>query len=68
MFSSRTGWRLYALVCFGFCIWWTFPADLLLQRLVLAATQETGVRVRYAEGDWTWWEGWVLRDLTVESP
>lgn len=66
--SSRTGWRLYTLVCFCLCVWWTFPSDLLLQRIVLSVARQSGAQVHYAGGDWTWWEGWVLRDLTVESP
>lgn len=66
--SSRTGWRLYTLTCFVLCVWWTFPAELLLQRIVASVARQSGLRVRYAEGEWTWREGWILRDLTVESP
>lgn len=34
----------------------------------MSVARQSGTRVRYAEGEWTWREGWVLRDLTVEIP
>jgi len=34
----------------------------------MSVERQSGVRVRYAQGEWTWWEGWVFRDLTIERP
>lgn len=66
--SSRVGWLLYTLACFGLFLLLTFPADLLLRRVIVSATRESAVRVHYAEGDWSWGSGWVLQDLTIENP
>jgi type II secretion system protein N len=66
--SSRTSWLLYTLTCFVFFVVLTFPSGVLLQRLVTSVPRESGVRARYVEGDCTWLEGCVLRDLTLESP
>jgi len=66
--SSRISWLLYTLTCFVFFVVLTFPSGVLLQRLVTSVPRESGVRARYVEGDCTWLEGCVLRDLTLESP
>jgi type II secretion system protein N len=66
--SSRTSWLLYTLTCFVFFVVLTFPSGVLLQRLVASVPRDSGVRARYVEGDCTWLEGCVLRDLTLESP
>jgi type II secretion system protein N len=63
----RGGWMLYPLLCFGLALWWTFPTDLLLRRLIVTAEQEWGLRIDYGAGEWRWRDGWVLRDLSVES-
>jgi type II secretion system protein N len=66
--SSRTSWLLYTLTCFVFFVVLTFPSGVLLQRLVASVPRDSGVRARYVEGDCTWLEGCVLRDLTLEGP
>jgi type II secretion system protein N len=63
--SSCTGWLFYTLVCFVLFLLLTFPSDLLLRRVVASVARNAKVQVRYAEGDWTWGRGWVLRDLTL---
>ncbi|HEV8716254.1 MAG TPA: type II secretion system protein GspN [Candidatus Binatia bacterium] len=66
--SSRLGWALYTLACFICFVVLTFPADVLLQRLVASVPREAGVRARYGEGKCAWFAGCVLRDLTLEGP
>lgn len=62
------GWFLYTVVCFGLFVVLTFPFDLLLQRVIVALNQDSPIRVRYAHGEWTWDQGWVLHDLVVQGP
>lgn len=60
-------WWVYAVLCFSLCLWWTFPTEAVLQRMVASLTQGSSLRVQYTEGRWTWWHGWVLRDLTIDG-
>ncbi|HKA52503.1 MAG TPA: type II secretion system protein GspN [Candidatus Binatia bacterium] len=66
--SPRAGWLLYTLACFVSFVVLTFPADVLLQRLIASAPREAGVHARYVEGTCTWLGGCALRDLTLEGP
>jgi type II secretion system protein N len=57
---------LYVLFCFGISLCLTFPSDLLLRRVVASLSLHyPSLQVRYTAGDWTWADGWVLRDLTL---
>ena len=66
--SPRAGWLWYTLACFGFFLLLTFPTEPLLRRVLVSVSRESAVRMHYAEGGWRWGTGWVLRDLTIESP
>ncbi|MGE0820788.1 MAG: type II secretion system protein GspN [Candidatus Binatia bacterium] len=65
--SSRWGWSLYTFLCFCVFLFLTFPADVVIHRVVLSATRGTPVRVRYAQGELTWLGACVVRDVTVEQ-
>src|SRR5262245_52455557 len=68
LLSSRTGWLWYILACFVCFIIVTFPSDVLLLRLVASVPRESGIRTRYLAGDCAWFDGCILRDLTLEGP
>ena len=68
LLSPRTGWLLYTLACFVSFVVLTFPAEVLLQRLIASVPREAGVYARYGEGTCTWLGGCALRDLTLEGP
>jgi len=65
--SARFGWVLYTLVCFGVFLFLTFPADILLQRVIVSATRGTPLRVRYTQGELSWRGAGVVRDVTIEQ-
>jgi type II secretion system protein N len=58
---------LYGVVSFAGFLLLTFPAELVLQRVVASLEQSAAVRVRYRTGEWSWSQGWTLRDLTIEK-
>jgi type II secretion system protein N len=66
--SPQTVWLLYMAACFVLFLVLTFPSNVLLQRLVASLPRESGIRIRYAEGDCSWHKGCVLRELTLEGP
>jgi type II secretion system protein N len=68
LLSPRTGWLLYTAACFVFFVVLTFPAEVLLHRLIASVPREAGVHARYVEGNCAWLEGCILRDLTLEGP
>jgi type II secretion system protein N len=66
-FARRFGWWLYTLVCFAAFLFLTFPLDILLQRAIATATQETPLRIRYAQGELTWRGTGIVHDVTIEQ-
>lgn len=66
-FVSRFGWWLYTLICFFLFLFLTFPLDILLQRMIVTATHETPVRIRYARGALTWHGTGIVQDVTIEQ-
>lgn len=65
--SSSLWWWMYAVLCFSLCLWWLFPTAAVLQRVVASLAEESSLRIQYAEGRWTWWYGWVLREVTIDG-
>lgn len=66
-FATRFGWWLYTCLCFFVFLFLTFPLDIILQRVIVAATQETPLRIRYAHGELTWTGTGVVQDVTIEQ-
>lgn len=66
VFATRFGWGLYTLLCFFVFLFLTFPADVVLQRVIISATREMPMRIRYGHGELTWHRSAVVRDVTIE--
>ena len=64
--ATRFGWGLYTLLCFAVFLFLTFPVDILLQRMIISATREMPIRIRYAHGELTWRGAGVVRDVVIE--
>lgn len=65
--STRFGWGFYTFACFLVFLFLTFPLDIFLQRMIVAATHETPLRIRYAHGELTWRGTGVVQDVTIEQ-
>jgi type II secretion system protein N len=65
--SKRILWTLYGALSFVVFVLLTFPAELLLQRVVATLEQTTAVQVRYGAGEWSWLQGWTLHNLSIEK-
>src|SRR5581483_3397525 len=66
--SRRFTWALYGGACFLVFLVLTFPADLLLQRVVASIERTAMLRVTYGESRWTWNKGWILLDVSIDKP
>ena len=64
--SPRLWWSLYTFACFLVFLLFTFPVDIVLQRVIAAATRGTPVRVRYAQGELGWRGAVIVRSVTIE--
>lgn len=64
--SRRMLWLLYSVLSFLVFVLLTFPADLLLQRVVSTIEQTSALRIRYSAGEWSWLQGWTLQNLSIE--
>jgi type II secretion system protein N len=66
--SLRFAWALYGVACFLVFLVLTFPADLLLQRVVASIERTAMLRIAYGESRWTWNKGWILLDVSIDKP
>ena len=66
-FTTRFGWGFYTFACFRVFLFLTFPLDIFLQRMIVAATHEMPLRIRYAHGELTWRGTGVVQDVTIEQ-
>lgn len=64
--SRRMLWVLYSALSFLIFILLTFPAELLLQRVMTTVGQTSALQIRYSAGEWSWFQGWTLKDLSIE--
>src|SRR5262245_34534 len=65
-FATRFGWGFYTAICFAVFLLLTFPVDVVLQRVIIAATRGTQLHIRYAQGELTWSGAAVVHDVTIE--
>lgn len=66
-FSARFGWGLYTVICFVVSLFFTFPVDAVLQRVIVSVTRSTSLHVRYEQGGLNWRGTAVVRDVTIEQ-
>jgi type II secretion system protein N len=64
---TRLLWISYGLVSFVFFLLLTFPTDLLLRQVVASIEDTASLRVHYKTGQWTWGQGWILNDITLDK-
>lgn len=64
--SRRMLWVVYSALSFLIFILLTFPAELLLQRVMTTVGQTSALQIRYSAGEWSWFQGWTLKDLSIE--
>jgi type II secretion system protein N len=62
----RLLWLVYGVLSFLLFVLLTLPVEPLLQQVVRTVEQTSALRVRYSAGEWSWLQGWTLKDLSIE--
>ena len=65
---SGLAWGLYTLVCFVIFVVWTFPTEVLVDRLLVSVADRAEIHVQYTDSEMTWPLGVALQEVSIAGP
>jgi len=66
--SGWLAWGLYTLGCFVIFVVWTFPTEVIVDRILVALADKAEIHVQYAHSHMTWSLGVALQEVSIAGP
>ena len=65
---SWFAWGVYTCVCFVIFVVWTFPAEVIVDRILVSLADKAKIHVQYTHSEVTWPLGVALQEVSIAGP